>query len=66
MMLLGRTRVVLAQLAQAQQARVRQLERIDQLQADWVAVAGSKPAGGFLTPYQLSLLVNPQALDAHR
>lgn len=66
MMLLGRTRAVLAQLAQAQQAQMRQLERIDQLQAEWAAIAGCKPVGGFLTPYELGLLVNPQALDAHR
>ena len=66
MMLLGKTRTVLAQLTQAQQARVRQLEQIDQLQKDWAAIAGRKPAGGLLTPYELSLLLSPSAMEAHR
>ncbi|KAK9846917.1 hypothetical protein WJX84_005732 [Apatococcus fuscideae] len=66
LMLLGRTRATLAQLAQAQQARVRQLGQLSQLQRDWAAVAGSKPAGGLLSPYELSLLLNPSALESHR
>ncbi|KAK9817515.1 hypothetical protein WJX74_002796 [Apatococcus lobatus] len=66
MMLLGKTRAVVAQLVQAQQARLRQLDCIDHLQKDWAETAGCKPAAGFLTPYELRLLLNPQALESHR
>ena len=66
MMLMGRIKVVQAQLAQAQQARLRQLKQMQELQEEWAAIAGISPAGGLLSPYELSLLLNPPALEAHR
>ncbi len=66
MMLLGKTKATLAQLAQAQQARLRQLEQIQATQQEWAKIAGIGPAGGLLTPYELSLLLHPPTLETHR